>query len=1163
MKNKILISYAHLDYDTYVKPIEEAFKRAQIDFWIDKSDIEPGTDWDQRINLGLNQCSVFLAIVTPNYRKSSYCFYEVKSAATRYKDDPKNRTLLAVYMGPRLDSEIDDYFSSPQSLLFDINKQTEEINNLLNVSAVKKCSLFINLEKIDETEYKYMGNLLGKLRYNTPINEKIPLFYKALIAWYQSLFEDKQLAINTCEAFDLYQHKLNSTDIRVVLSDAIKLENKTIPDQEIIKNTKKMIKELFFNDLEHPYLSLSHILNNQYQSYNDLLNDYKKLYNLALYIENNFDYVINEKIIQYSLEQFILRENLELSDKKSHLLTNISANNQTYIDYPTLSLIKDQNIKDLFLYGESGCGKTVSMLDLVNQIRQYYPVLYLPLELLSKPNSLIKNHIIENNIEGYNLDFEKLRGFAKTEKVYLIIDGTNEAHEKAKEAIVREIADFASDFSLIITSRTQDIILNRSLLQDKEFPNFTYGKYHLLTDEQVKKHLEENQIPFNYKRNKMLFNILKNNLRLKMFTELKKGRKGYDFDLTTPGELLFAYFFDDSPNSILSKLKQDYYRNLGRGADGGESIDNLFKDISLYAINNQDFKDILKEDKQTKLLSSLGIFEITEKSFDFTHSDYRYFFEALYLNDLLEKLFKNLDRNFKENLNNLKKHLLLPHITYETLYFTANLAKVHKGNKYLFENLFKLIKENTDLYDEELINKLYVLVTLGLNDQFDSLNTYGLLEEIPSFMFDGCNLLNAINIPEGVKTISRSAFYRCENLSEIVFPNTLTNIRSWAFVRCPEIKSISIPANVNKLGCPVFVSCEKVINIIVDNKNRSFSNSIDQHLLLDKKQKVLLYVANGAKEVELPKSVTTIGPWAFKDAKNLTKVFLPSNVNYVSSDAFDNCHGLLNIEVDLKNKHFASLEGLLVKKEKTKFSLTRVPAGIKDNLFIPREITNILNDSISTSIYINEIFISKEVTIVGDYAFADCINLTKITFENLGVVQEFGKYIFLNCHPHLRILDQMKDQYYTISEFERKFMIQSEKPQKVYQGQIKLDWQKIFAKDIIFDVVVKNDRSPFKAISIQRDNKSQETINVPKIIIFGLTEYEKISVLSFAKRQEKIKSWIEDDQVVAILITRDLPIYNDLLTLAREHNCDLLSFSNASTTRVSRELERYFQKMKG
>ena len=230
---------------------------------------------------------------------------------------------------------------------------------------------------------------------------------------------------------------------------------------------------------------------------------------------------------------------------------------------------------------------------------------------------------------------------------------------------------------------------------------------------------------------------------------------------------------------------------------------------------------------------------------------------------------------------------------------------------------------------------------------------------------------------------------------------------------------------------------------------------------------------------------------------------------------------------------------------------------------IPKGVTNILNDSISTSIYINKIFISKDVTIIGDYAFADCINLTNITFENLGVVQEFGKYIFLNCHPHLRIYDQMKDQYYTISEFERKFMIQSEKPQKVYQGQIKLDWHKIFAKDIIFDVVVKNDKSPLKAVSSERDSKLQETFNVPKIIIFGLTEYEKISVLSFAKRQEKIKSWIENEQVVAVLITRDLPIYSDLLALAKEYSCDLLSFSNASTTRVSRELERYFRKMKG
>ena len=239
MKNKILISYSHLDYDTYVKPIEEAFKRAQIDFWIDKSDIEPGTDWDQRINLGLNQCSVFLAVVTKNYRNSPYCFYEVKNAATRYKDDPKNRTILAIYLGPRLDSKIDDYFSSPQSYFFDIDNQDQAISNLLNLSAVKKCSLFKNLEKIDENEYEYCGNLFGKLRHNSPINEKISFFYKAILAWYQSLFENKQVLINSCESFDLYQHKLNSSNTRVVISDAINLENKIISNQEIKETLSK------------------------------------------------------------------------------------------------------------------------------------------------------------------------------------------------------------------------------------------------------------------------------------------------------------------------------------------------------------------------------------------------------------------------------------------------------------------------------------------------------------------------------------------------------------------------------------------------------------------------------------------------------------------------------------------------------------------------------------------------------------------------------------------------------------------------------------------------------------------------------------------------------------------------------------------------------------
>src|SRR5690554_2184283 len=175
MKNKIMISYAHLDYEQYVRPIEEAFRKAQIDFWIDKSDIESGADWDRRINRGINQCSVFLVVVTPNYRKSQYCFYEAQCATRLIKNDPDNRDLIAIYVGERKNEKLDDYFKWDQSHFFEINNLDKSLIQLLNEPVVKKCSLFVNLIKVDEKEYEYVGELLGQTYHSDNLHFKIKI----------------------------------------------------------------------------------------------------------------------------------------------------------------------------------------------------------------------------------------------------------------------------------------------------------------------------------------------------------------------------------------------------------------------------------------------------------------------------------------------------------------------------------------------------------------------------------------------------------------------------------------------------------------------------------------------------------------------------------------------------------------------------------------------------------------------------------------------------------------------------------------------------------------------------------------------------------------------------------------------------------------------------
>ena len=64
------------------------------------------------------------------------------------------------------------------------------------------------------------------------------------------------------------------------------------------------------------------------------------------------------------------------------------------------------------------------------------------------------------------------------------------------------------------------------------------------------------------------------------------------------------------------------------------------------------------------------------------------------------------------------------------------------------------------------------------------------MEVLPSRMFYNCKVLYKVILPEGVKTVSGSAFAGCKLLSEIVLPKTLTEIGDGAFTDCIKLATV-------------------------------------------------------------------------------------------------------------------------------------------------------------------------------------------------------------------------------------------------------------------------------------------------------------------------------------------------------------------------------------
>ena len=88
---------------------------------------------------------------------------------------------------------------------------------------------------------------------------------------------------------------------------------------------------------------------------------------------------------------------------------------------------------------------------------------------------------------------------------------------------------------------------------------------------------------------------------------------------------------------------------------------------------------------------------------------------------------------------------------------------------------------------------------------------------IESYAFSNCYSLVSIIIPNGVKRIEAYAFYNCYFLASIVIPNSVTNIEKSVFNNCHSLASIIISNGVSLIKDAAFQACYSLASIVIPN----------------------------------------------------------------------------------------------------------------------------------------------------------------------------------------------------------------------------------------------------------------------------------------------------------------------------------------------------------
>ena len=268
--------------------------------------------------------------------------------------------------------------------------------------------------------------------------------------------------------------------------------------------------------------------------------------------------------------------------------------------------------------------------------------------------------------------------------------------------------------------------------------------------------------------------------------------------------------------------------------------------------------------------------------------------------------------------------------------------------------------------------------------------TVYVVREIGTTAFTNCPI-TSIAISDSVSIIRSSAFANCEYLRSVEMGANVTTIEN-AFYNCSRLRSITIPRNVTSIGKSAFEKCTGLTSVIWEAKDcqsapfEDIRSQITKVIFGDEVDVIPAHLCdnmNKLVEVTIPNGVKRIGEKAFYSCSKLSSISLPPSITSIEQDAFSYCNGLTGVyisnlvswcDIDFYNK---GSNPLLYAK----------------HLYLGGEpVTNVLlaGDSIKSYTFCScedlvSIAIPKSVTMIGDYAFYNCINLNSIELNTIEV----------------------------------------------------------------------------------------------------------------------------------------------------------------------------------